>query len=611
MGSGKPLEVELVAIEISNLRGFKSARLSLREGLSLLVGPNNSGKTSVLRILDWVLNRAREETLLGTLPLDREEFSLLVPARRTGGTARRITLHVDIADGRRRRRFQATGRVARLRIGVNAEGYVRLNLGPPKRNEAPDNGVALELLRAVRRCTEYGLVPASRDARSESFTAAFRDAVTARLENRAIHARRAGAPAEYRQVKKALAQLERIGKELVAPLWVEMQENLPPGLAERGELRVSVLPEDFVPWLADRVGLRLVTGPHDADSVAPIEVGSGLQSLLELATQQAAASVTGERRIIAVEEPEAFLHPSAQRTLARLIAKRLPGKRIVSTHSPLLVEEASYGEVVLVRDHRFYEPSGAAASDPDRNDINTALLSGYGAEMAFARSVLLVEGEGDRLYFEWLRRRLAVGSNDGRLDEIYVLPTGSKASFAPWLKLFSSYGREGDRPVRWLASPDSDGATQIRRAWHDAGFTIPLTVSTALTALANTARSERATVVRRASAVNAAAAEAETAIEVLPIDLEHVMLSSTSHRTVRQLCRLLGAPEMTAEALETWLRNRKAPWMRAVIARETPVEEVSPMARSVLRRWLEPVTGDDTESVLASMQEAERNPVLT
>jgi len=89
------------------------------------------------------------------------------------------------------------------------------------------------------------------------------------------------------------------------------------------------------------------------------------------------------------------------------------------------------------------------------------------------------------------------------------------------------------------------------------------------------------------------------------------MLNSTSHRTVRQLCRLLGAPEMTAEALETWLRNRKAPWMRAVIARETPVEEVSPMARSVLRRWLEPVTGDDTESVLASMQEAERNPVLT
>jgi hypothetical protein len=48
---------------------------------------------------------------------------------------------------------------------------------------------------------------------------------------------------------------------------------------------------------------------------------------------------------------------------------------------------------VLVRDHRFYPPS--SLSNDARESINTALLAGAGAELAFARSVLLVEGEGD------------------------------------------------------------------------------------------------------------------------------------------------------------------------------------------------------------------------
>ncbi|MGB7588592.1 MAG: AAA family ATPase, partial [Solirubrobacterales bacterium] len=369
-------------------------------------------------------------------------------------------------------------------------------------------------------------------------------------------------------------------------LWPEMQATIPPGLAEFGELKVSISPEDFVPWLAESVTLRLVTGPHDADSVAPVEVGSGLQSLLELATQQAAATTTGGNRILAVEEPEAYLHPSAQRTLARLIAEELPGKRIVSTHSPLLVEEATYGDVVLVRDHQFYESAPLSMADPNRASINTALLTGFGAEMAFARTVLLVEGEGDRLFFEWLRRRLARNSGDGRIDEMYVLPTGSKTSFCPWLRLLLSYGRDGDRPVSWLAAPDSDGATDIRRAWKGAGLTLPTAVSRELMAPSNVPKQNRTDVLAATRAVNAAAAKAGVGIELLPPDVEGVMLADCAPSTIARLCEEVDAPRCSKATFETWLGNNKAPWMRAIIARETPWGEVSQDAKSVLKRWL-------------------------
>ena len=112
-----------------------------------------------------------------------------------------------------------------------------------------------------------------------------------------------------RQVKKALSELEGIGAKRAAPLWERMRETLPAGLAESGELRVSVSPEAFVPWMAEHVTLRLVTGAHDSDTVSPVEVGSGLQSLLELATQQAAATTTGGSRIIAIEEPRGLPSP--------------------------------------------------------------------------------------------------------------------------------------------------------------------------------------------------------------------------------------------------------------------------------------------------------------
>lgn len=596
------LDVELVGIAVNNLRGFRNAYLPLHEGTTMLVGPNNAGKTSILRILDWVLNRASEDLLLGRKDLSSSELDLLVPARKTGGGARRIALAIRVADGRRRRRFSTDGEIATLRIGTTADGDVRLNVGPPSRSESRDEtGAALDLLRAVRRCTEFGLVPASRDAGSESFTAALTDAVAARLEERAIHARRGGTGTDYRAIKKSLDALEKIAGDLVAPLWHEMKELLPAGLAERGELHVSVTPTDIVPWLADRARLRIVTGTHDVDSVPAVEVGSGLQSLLELSAQQAAASESGQNRILAIEEPESFLHPSAQRTLARTITEGFSGKLLISTHSALMVEEASYGDVVLVRQHEFHVPNTESASDEKRNDINSALLAGFGAEMAFAEGVLLVEGEGDRLFFEQLRRRVAARSSDGRMDTLYVVPTGSKTSFAPWLRLLASYGKPGARPVEWLAAPDGDGATDIRRAMNDAGLTVPQQITDALNATSN-ARHDRRLAVAAAQAANTAAEEHRVPINLLPGELEYLMTADCSDETVARLNDLIGSTAADAGALEAWLTNNKAPWMRAVIGQTLPWDEVSADAKKVMTRWMACVMPEaDAQECLAAV----------
>jgi hypothetical protein len=369
----------------------------------------------------------------------------------------------------------------------------------------------------------FSLVPASRDAHLIRFQNAFRDAVLSKLEERAVHSRRSGAPGEYRVIKRALEQIRDVADGLVLPLWDDVHVALPPGLAQSARVTTELDTRSLVGWIADRTTLRIATGDHDSATVDAGEVGSGLQSLLELALQQVREESDEVERIIAVEEPEAFLHPSAQRTLARIISQAESGKRLISTHSPVIVDESRFGETVLVRDHRFLSPS--PVEDEARAAINTALLSGHGAEMAFSRCVLLVEGDGDRAFYEGLRRRLARASGDGRLDQLYVLPVGSKSAFAPWLRMLTSYGTEGDRPVTWLVVADADAATQVRQAHAQAGIRLPSQLrSELLTAAAARNNSDPSVFVAATDRVNRAARLENVSLHLSPIDLEHCEL---------------------------------------------------------------------------------------
>lgn len=594
------VSVELTDILIENLRGFYSAQLNIERPRTILVGPNNSGKTSLLRLLNWTINELDEDLLYQRRRISEVESQLLLPARDARHRARRLTLYLRVHDARSWTKFgcDSNGEVSlRINIRLTPTTVVYASLGSPHRNEpAETQSNALELLRRLRHNLYFLHIPSFRDARSDRFDSTLHDAMRSRIEQRALHSSAGRTPQEHQQVSKSLNSLREVVLSLTKPLWNDVSTRLPPGLARDAILDLACDQAALLQFLESRLRLRISTGSHDALAVPIDELGSGLQSLLDLAFQDTQYPTADAALIIAAEEPEAFLHPSAQRTVAsRLLNQPESGKRIiVTTHSPIVVEEARFGEVVICREHRFYEPHGV--SDSVRDAINSSLLSGYGSEMIFGSSVLLVEGEGDRQFFERIRRRLAVYDSTGTIDRCFVVPVGGKARFGPWLRLLTSYGDSNERPLRFIVAADADSATEVTESFKDAGLVMPQDLGVELGSMA-TAMTTGDLQAWRGSVdrANKISRESDISLHFLKLDLEEAMLNAASDNLLSMLAReCLWEDGPTKEIAMQRLgakghggnNGRKDVYLRGLIGQHIAADELTINAKQCLRRWI-------------------------
>lgn len=142
------------------------------------------------------------------------------------------------------------------------------------------------------------------------------------------------------------------------------------------------------------------------ESSFPLEShGMGTRSWASLLTYQAYVSwLHGEAQrlpnqpfhpVLTLEEPEAHLHPDAQRTVFARLAGGC-GQQIISTHSPYIASQAALAEL-----RHFRKPGSAtqvrsldfASLRPDdERKIRREVMRSRG-EMLFARAVILFEGE--------------------------------------------------------------------------------------------------------------------------------------------------------------------------------------------------------------------------
>lgn len=106
--------------------------------------------------------------------------------------------------------------------------------------------------------------------------------------------------------------------------------------------------------------------------------------------------------ILALEEPEAHLHPSAIRSIGNLL-QGLKGQKVIATHSGDLVSGVSLTSLRRLRRRDseivIHQIEDGALTEEESQKIDYHIRSSRGS-LLFARCWLLVEGETDRLLFE-------------------------------------------------------------------------------------------------------------------------------------------------------------------------------------------------------------------
>lgn len=154
--------------------------------------------------------------------------------------------------------------------------------------------------------------------------------------------------------------------------------------------------------------------------------GDGVKSLTAIGLLKDRNKITNGASIIAIEEPESHLHPSAMHELRQAIQDLTKDSQVVvSTHNPIFVDREEISNNLLVSNNKVKTVKKI-------KEIRECLGIRTSDNLIHANKIILVEGESDKkIITKMIQERsskLSKKIKDGDLN-IYSLDSASKLSY--------------------------------------------------------------------------------------------------------------------------------------------------------------------------------------
>lgn len=445
-------------LQIENFRGIKSLDLKLGD-ITVLIGENNTGKTAILDALRFALKdiRSRKGCAFDTYDFHlatAESEPVAAPPIRI-----RVTFHEDQAGEWGATLLGTLQRARLLQADDAGRGMVIFEVTAYFDPVAKDFSQSWQFLNSAGQALT-GLPESSvstlQSAVSYYYLAALRDAGK-HFDPRGPFWRpflkdsqltpdsQAEIEAKLREVNRLIVDSHETFANVSGRL-DDIAKIVPVGGREN-TVSIEAVPGRLFDMLSKaQVNLAAGTGAK-----VPLgRHGEGTQSLSVLMLFHAFLSTwPSGAPFIALEEPEAHLHPSAIRALWKLLAA-LPGQKIISSHSGDLLSEAPSDSVV-----RLYRKDGDIASsrladaglDPDeQRKFNFHIRQARG-ELLFARCWILGEGETEATLLPELARILG---HDFEALGVRCVTYQTGISLEPCLKVANGLG------IHWIVLRDND-----------------------------------------------------------------------------------------------------------------------------------------------------------
>lgn len=375
--------MRLERFSIQKYRSIISAEKLELGQLSVLVGPNNEGKSNILQALVTGVQelsnpRSRPQRAYrrrggrhGEGYLWERDFPLALQERGGGSV---MDFDFRLSDDEIEEFFNEVGN------RLNGVLPLRLEFGPERvvfnvrkqRHSKALSAKRVEIAEFMSRRVRVRYVPAVRDSGVASRL--LRELVTD-----AVRLTQEGP--EY---DKAMEQIQRLQQPLLDSLAGAIRDRLEQLVPEVADVSIEVEQRE--------AALRDVQVMVDDGTVTELEYkGDGVQSLAVLAVIQheIAQRAAGGDVILAVEEPEAHLHPRAVHALrATLYDVAKTQQVVITTHSPLLVNRLDVSSNIVVEKSRAQPASSVSA-------LRDVLGVRPSDNLEHAEVVLLVEGLSD------------------------------------------------------------------------------------------------------------------------------------------------------------------------------------------------------------------------
>lgn len=389
--------MKLVAITVKNFRSITKAHKLQLGASTVLIGRNNEGKSNILRALVLglnVLQRWRRFTMLRPRQTDRAVFYLPPPDRQNQynwendypialqkakptGTSE-ILLEFELEKTELNAFQKAFGSNLNDKLPIKIT-FTRDRTSVSIAKQGPGaQGLtrkASGIADFVRQRLDFQYIPAIRTARSahEVVDSMLASALQS-VEN----------DPKYKAALKAIADVQ---KPVLDNISQSIKGTLVQFLPAIKDVKVRIPSEERTRAL--RMSSEIII--NDGTPTPLKHKGDGVQSLAAIALMRHAAAIQSgaKNAVIALEEPESHLHPSAIHELKRVLQDLARTQQVViTTHCPLFVDRAHIGANIIVDRNR-------AKSAGSIREIRDILGVRAADNLRHAELVLIVEGAED------------------------------------------------------------------------------------------------------------------------------------------------------------------------------------------------------------------------
>ncbi|NKM56370.1 AAA family ATPase [Rhizobium anhuiense] len=387
--------MKLVSFSVENYRSITTARKIPVSDYSLLIGANNEGKSNILHALtvgmdalvNWhrgvvrsqdgrVFRPPRASRIVGydwktDYPVSRQ---IRHPNDRTKILLEFLLSPDEIADFKAEIKSNLNGTLPIL-FEFGKDDHYSVSVQKPGKGKDTLNKKSTRIADFVSRRIRFEYIPPIRTATSASRV------ISSLLDNelRALD--------EDPQYREALDKIEELQKPIFEALADTIQTTVSGFLPTVRSVRLEAQRDARQRALRRDVEILI----NDGHETRLERKGDGVQSLVALAIMRHASEKSSKQgsTVIAIEEPEAHLHPSAIHELRTVIEELSATNQIVlSSHSPLFVNSNDLRNTIIVR--------GSRAKCADHvAEIREALGVRFADNLHNASLVLLVEGSDD------------------------------------------------------------------------------------------------------------------------------------------------------------------------------------------------------------------------